>query len=36
MEPLVERERALRQEYTGRATQEVALDRAPEEISYSR
>jgi len=36
MEPLVNRERVLRQEYTGRTTQELAFDRAPEEISYSR
>jgi hypothetical protein len=36
MKPLVNRERELRQEYTGRTSQELALDRAPEEISYSR
>jgi hypothetical protein len=36
MEPLVDRERALRQEYTGRTTQELAVDRAPAEISYGR
>jgi hypothetical protein len=31
MEPLVDRERALRQEYTGRATQQLSVDRAPEQ-----
>jgi hypothetical protein len=36
MEPLVNRERDLRQEYTGRATQELGLDRVPEQIGYSR
>jgi hypothetical protein len=36
MQPLVNRERELRQEYTGRTIQELALDRAPEEISYAR
>jgi hypothetical protein len=36
MQPLVNRERALRQEYTGRTTQGLALDRAPEDISYAR
>lgn len=37
MEPLVDRERALRQEYTGRATQEMNIDRPPvQQIEYSR
>jgi hypothetical protein len=37
MEPLVDRERALRQEYTGRATQELRIDRPPEQqLEYSR
>ena len=37
MEPLVDRERALRQEYTGRTTQELVVDRAPDmQIAYGR
>ena len=37
MEPLVDRERALREEYTGRATQELSIDRTPDlQIGYSR
>ena len=36
MAPLVDRERALRQEYTGRTTQELSIDRSPPEISYAR
>jgi hypothetical protein len=37
MEPLVDRERTLRQEYTGRATQQLSVDRAPaQQIAFSR
>jgi hypothetical protein len=37
MEPLVDRERALRQEYTGRATKELSVDRVPEhQIAFGR
>ena len=37
MEPLVNRENELRQEYTGRASQEMKQDRVPElQIEFSR
>jgi hypothetical protein len=37
MEPLVNRERELRQEYTGRATPELSRDRVPEQqIAFGR
>ena len=36
MKPLVEREGALRQEYTGRTSQELSRDKAPEQIGFSR
>ncbi|HEX4166651.1 MAG TPA: hypothetical protein VHZ55_14380 [Bryobacteraceae bacterium] len=37
MEPLVDRERALRQEYTGRAAQQLSVDRVPEQhFAFSR
>jgi len=37
MQPLVNRERELRQEHTGRATQELAVDRSPDlQIGYAR
>lgn len=36
MAPIIDRERSLREEYAGRASQELTRDRVPAELSYGR